>query len=60
MKPKDVKQRITGFSLPLDDGGIGWAEYETDYVVARDVIDFLENLRVLSEESASEGRSAAW
>ena len=54
VKPKDVKQRITGFSLSLDDGGIGWAEYETDYVVARDLIDFLENRRVLYEESAYE------
>lgn len=54
MKPKDVKQRITGFRSPLDDGGIEWAEYEGDYVVARDLIDFLENRRVLYEESAYE------
>jgi hypothetical protein len=48
MKPSEIATRITGFSIPIF--GISWSPPEADIVVARRVLTFLEDRRVLYNE----------
>jgi hypothetical protein len=45
MKPSEIATRITGFSIPIF--GISWDPPHADIVVARRVMTFLEDRRVL-------------
>jgi hypothetical protein len=46
-KPKELANRISGFELPFIGGGISWTPQKTDIEVARNLITFLEDRRVL-------------
>ncbi len=45
MRPSEIGKRLTGFSTPF--GGVSWTAPEAEVLVARRVIRFLEDRRVL-------------
>lgn len=47
MRNKDLRRRLTGFSLPVVGGGASWATVEGTKASARRVLTFLEDRRVL-------------
>jgi hypothetical protein len=52
MQPREILNRLTGFSTPL--GGVQWTPAKLDIDVARAAIAFLEDRRVLYQEFAGE------
>ena len=52
MKPREIASRITGISTPI--GGISWEPPKPDSVVARQLLLFLEDRRVLYQPAEVE------
>jgi len=52
MRPSEIAKRLTGFSTPF--GGVSWVAPEAEVTVARRVIRFLEDRRVLFNPSELE------
>jgi hypothetical protein len=47
MRNGEVRRRMTGFSIPVIGGGLSWTPTEGTKAVARRVLTFLEDRRVL-------------
>lgn len=47
MRKKDVRRRMTGFSLPIVGGGAQWESVDTSRAAGRRVLAFLADRRVL-------------
>jgi hypothetical protein len=47
VRNKDLRRRLTGFSVPVVGGGASWATVEGTKASARRVLTFLEDRRVL-------------
>jgi hypothetical protein len=52
MRPSEISRRLTGFSTPL--GGVQWQPADADVTIARRVVRFLEDRRVLFNPSELE------
>lgn len=44
---RDVRRRLTGFTLPVIGGGATWTISEADKAATRSILNFLEDRRVL-------------
>jgi hypothetical protein len=54
MRFRDVAKRLTGFTLPVVGAGVSWQPSEPESAVARRVLSFLEDRRVLYNPTEAE------